>query len=124
MKKKNLFTRILRKPAVIFVTWYALYIYRKGVMAAERRHENEGNIIYLAEDTFRPNRLTTFDKAEFKSQKRFFGTPARLLTMNTLKNRCYYHTADRFGKNGLSKHDATIRKKAFVKERLSLAGLI
>ena len=44
--------------------------------------------------------------------------------MNTLRQYCYYHTADRFGQNGLSSHEKETRKKAFIKERLSLAKLI
>ena len=66
----------------------------------------------------------TYSKAQFKMQKRAFGVSARLLTMNTLKSGCYYHTADRYGNNGLSSRDREIRRKAFVRERLRLAGLV
>ena len=120
----NIFKRIFRWPAMLFVTLYVRLIYRQGVEAAERRHQVEGNTIYLASKTFHPDRLVTYSKAQFKMQKRAFGVAARLLTMNTLKSGCYYHTADRFGNNGLSSRDRTIRRKAFVRERLRLAGLV
>ena len=120
----NIFKRIFRWPAMLFVTLYARLIYRQGVEAAERRHQVEGNTIYLASKTFHPDRLVTYSKAQFKMQKRAFGVSARLLTMNTLKSGCYYHTADRYGNNGLSSRDGEIRRKAFVRERLRLAGLV
>lgn len=120
----NIFKRFFRWPAMLFVTLYARLIYRQGVDAAERRHQAEGNTIYLASKTFHPDRLVTYSKAQFKMQKRAFGVSARLLTMNTLKSGCYYHTADRYGNNGLSSRDREIRRKAFVRERLRLAGLV
>jgi len=120
----NTFKRIFRWPAMLFVTLYARLVFRQGVEAAERRHLKEGSTIYLASKTFHPDRLVTYSKAQFKMQKRAFGVAARLLTMNTLKSGCYYHTADRFGNNGLSSRDRTIRRKAFVRERLRLAGLV
>lgn len=121
---KKLLKRIFRKPAIFFVTLWANRTYRQGVAAAEFRHSEEGEMIYLAADAFRPDRLVTYDKAQFKMEKRVFGVAAHLLTMNTLRSGCYYHTKDRFGGNGLTKHDAEIRRKAFIKERLRLAGLI
>lgn len=118
------FKRLFRTPAIIFVTLYARLIFRQGVEAAERRHTLEGRTIYLASRTFRPDRLVTYNKAQFKAEKHVFGVAARLLTMNTLKRECYYHTADRFGKDKLDRKDYRIRRKAFVKERLRLAKLI
>lgn len=121
----NIIKRILRKPAIIVVTIYARYIFRKGVDAAERRHVVEdGNIIYLAANSFRPDHLVTYNKSQFKTEKKVYGFAARLLTMNTLRNGCYYYTADQFGRNGISKQELERRRKAFVKERLRKARLI
>lgn len=120
----NIFKRIFRKPAIIFVTLYAKHIYKTGVAAAELRHEQEGNMIFLAANSFRPDHLVTYDKEQFKSEKRIYGMAARLLTMNTLRSGCYYHTADRYGGNGMTKHDSEVRRKAFIKERLKKAKLI
>lgn len=120
----NFFKRLIRKPAIFFVSIYSRRLYDRGVEAAESRHKQEGNIIYLASKTFHPDRLATYDKTQFKAEKKVFGSSARLLTMNTLQRGCYYHTADRFGNNGLSVKDKEIRRKAFIKERLRLAKLI
>lgn len=118
------FKRLFRKPAIIIVTLYARLIYKKGVAAAEQRHKEEGNMIYLAANSFRPDRLVTYNKMQFKGEKRIYGMAARLLTMNTLRSGCYYHTADRFGGNGMTTHDREVRRKAFIKERLQKARLI
>lgn len=120
----NIFRRIFRKPAIILVTLYAKHIYEEGVRAAEQRHTKEKKTIYLAAKTFHPDRLVTYSKAQFKMQKRAFGVAARLLTMNTLRTHCYYHTADQWGENGLSDREVEIRRKAFIRERLRLAKLI
>ena len=119
----NIFKKIMRRPAIIVVSLWARMAYNKGVRAAEQRHIADGGTIYLACDSFHPDRLVTYNKAQFKTQKRAFGMSARLLTMNTLKSGCYYYTADAFMKNGISKRDKEIRRKAFVKERLQLARL-
>lgn len=116
--------RLFRRPAILLVSLYARHIYRQGVEAAERRHEREGVAIYLAANSFRPDHLVTYSKTQFKIEKHVYGVHARLLTMNTLRRGCYYHTADRFGANGMSDRDREIRRKAFVKERLRLAGLV
>ena len=120
----NLFKRILRRPAIIFVTLWARYAFRQGMDAANRRHAAEGCTVYLAANSFRPDHLVTYTKAQFKTEKRVYGVAARLLTMNTLKRGCYYYTPDRFGNNGISKRDLEIRKKAFIQERLRKAKLI
>lgn len=120
----NIFKKLFRNLAVIFVTLWAKITYRKGVDAAERRHAAKGNVIYLAADSFRPDHLVTYDKTQFKAEKHVYGVHARLLTMNTLKNGCYYYTADRFGNNGMSDRERERRRRAFIRERLALAGLI
>lgn len=119
----DFFRMIIRKPAVLFVTLWSRLVYRKGVSAAEQRHVREKVTIYLAADSFKPDRLVTYDKLQFKAEKRVYGMSARLLTMNTLRNGCYYHTADRFGKGKMSRREQEIRRKAFIRERLRLAGL-
>ena len=120
----NIFKRLFRKAAIIVVSFYARYTWQKGVEAAQMRHVREHTTIYLASKTFHPDRLATYDKAQFKTEKRVFGMAAQLLTMNTLRSQCYYHTADRFEKGAMSSKDIEIRRKAFVKERLRLAGLL
>jgi len=120
----NIIKRILRKPAIIIVTLYAKHIYKQGVEAAELRHRQQGCTVYLAANSFRPDHLVTYTKPQFKAEKKVYGVAAQLLTMNTLKYGCYYHTADRWGNNAMTKEEQIKRRKAFVKERLSRAKLI
>ena len=51
----NIFKRIFRWPAMLFVTLYARLIYRQGVEAAERRHQVEAN---TPQSTLPPRRST------------------------------------------------------------------
>ena len=118
------FQRVFRKPAIILVTLWAKMAYNQGVASAEQRHAQERVTIYLAADSFKPDRLVTYSKRQFKAEKAIYGMAARLLTMNTLRSGCYYHTEDAWGENGMSAEEMEIRKKAFIKERLHLAGLI
>lgn len=102
--------------------------YNQGVRLAEERWKNTPPehrcTIYLAANSFRPDRLVTYDKTQFKAEKKVFGYHARLLTMNTLRNGCYYYTADKYGNNRIPEDEKEIRRSAFVKERLRIAGLI
>ena len=127
----SFFKKLFRKPAILVVSLWAKMAYKQGVKAAEwrrmdmiRRGDKSNCMVYLACNSFRPDHLVTYTKAQFKVEKRVYGVFARLLTMNTLKRGCYYHTADKWGNNGLSRHEKEIRRKAFVKERLRLAKLI
>ena len=124
MNLKAFLRKLFRRPAILFVTLYAQHIYSQGVAAAERRHAADGSTIYLAANSFRPDHLVTYNKAQFKAEKHVYGVHARLLTMNTLRRGCYYYTSDRFGTNGMSDREKEIRRKAFIKERLRLAKLI
>ena len=120
----NIFKKIMRRPAIIVVSLWARMAYNKGVRAAEQRHIADGGTIYLACDSFHPDRLVTYNKAQFKIEKRVYGMSARLLTINTLRNGCYYYTKNMQEINGMSEDDRKIRRKAFIKERLRMAGLI
>lgn len=129
----NIFKKAFRKLAIVFVSLWARLAYSKGVLAAEERRRREmqkprdesGNCkVYLACNSFRQDRLVTYTKRQFKLEKKVYGRAAQLLTMNSLSNGCYYFTADRWGENAMSEREKDIRRKAFVKERLRLAGLI
>ena len=116
--------KIFRKLAIFLVTLWARRTYRIGVRAAEQRHKVEHRTIYLAANSWHPDHLVTYNKMQFKVEKRVYGTKARLLTMNTLKQRCYYYTADKFERNGMTKNEMEIRRAAFIKQRLRMAKLI
>lgn len=121
---KEFFKRLFRKPAILFVTIWARNAYKTGVEAAEKRWKQEHRTVYLAANSFRPDHLVTYTKPQFKTEKRVYGYHARLLTMNTLKQGCYYYTADRYGNNGMTEEEKEIRRRAFIKQRLRLAKLI
>lgn len=118
------FKKLFRRPAIILVTLWANRTYKQGVKAAEQRHRREKKTIYLAAQTFHPDRLVTYTREQFRLQKKVFGYHARLLTVNTLREGCYYYTADRYGQHGMTERDKEVRRKAFIKERLTLARLI
>jgi len=127
----NLFRKILnyikwpfRRLAVIVVTAWADKLFRDGVAMADKRHKAEGDTIYLAARLFRTDLMTTYNRDEFRAFKRACGQKARLMTTTTLKNGCYYHTADKAGNNAMSERDKEIRRRFFIKERLTLAKLI
>lgn len=124
----NPFKKLFRRLSVLLVTIWARRAYNQGVRLAELRWKQtppkDRRTIYLAANSFRPDHLVTYDKPQFKTEKRAYGVQARLLTMNTLKQGCYYYTADRYGNNGMSDEEKEIRRRAFIKQRLRIAGLI
>lgn len=120
----NIFKKFFRKLAALVVTVYANRIYKQAVRNADIRHAKEKTMIYVASQVFHPDRLTTYDKARFKTEKKVFGYHARILTLQTLKNGCYYHTPDKAGNQAMTEKEKEVRRRAFVKERLAAAKLL
>lgn len=116
--------RFFRKLAAVVVTFYANRIYNQAVKVADERHEREGIMIYVASQTFNPDRLTTYNRWQFKAEKAAFGYLARRLTLQTLRAGCYYHTPDTAGNQAMSERERERRRLFFVRERLMKAGLI
>ena len=116
--------RLFRRLAVIVVTAWANYTYNTAVAQADARYRREHTMIYVASKNFQPDYLTTYDKNRFKAEKHVFGYAARLLTLQTLKNGCYYHTPDKAGNQGMSEKDKELRRQFFIRERLQKAKLI
>lgn len=116
--------KVFRRLAAFFVTIYANHLYKKAVRIADERYATERQMIYVASQNFHPDRLTTYDKARFKAEKQVFGFHARLLTLQSLKNGCYYHTPDRAGNQEMTDREKERRRLFFVKERLQKAKLI
>ena len=114
---------IFKKLAAMVVTIYANHIYKKAVGIADRRYARERTMIYVASEAFHPDRLTTYDRRRFKIEKRVYGFHARLLTLQTLKNGCYYHTPDSAGNQAMSPAEKERRRLFFVAERLGKARL-
>lgn len=115
--------KIFKKLAAVFVTMYANYLYKTAVRSADALWAEEHRMFYVASENFRPNRLTIYDRDRFKAEKRVFGFHARLLTLNSLRNGCYYHTPDRVGNQRMSEREKERRRLFFVKERLRMAKL-
>lgn len=115
---------IFKKLAVVVVTIYANYIYRKAARIADERYKRERQMIYVASKNFHPDYLTTYDRKRFKVEKKVFGFHARLLTLQTLKAGCYYHTPDTAGNQAMPEREKERRRLFFVRERLRKARLI
>lgn len=115
---------IFKKLAAVIVTAYANYLYRKAVKIADDRYRREHRMIYVASRNFRPDLLTTYDRDRFRFEKKVFGYHARLLTLQTLKHGCYYHTPDKAGNQAMTEAEKESRRLFFVKERLHKAKLV
>ena len=116
--------KLFKKLAAIVVTAYANYLYKQAVREADERYQREHTMIYVASKNFAPDYLTTYNRERFKIEKKVFGYHARLLTLQTLKQGCYYHTPDRAGNQKMSEEEKERRRLFFVRERLQKARLI
>lgn len=115
---------IFKKLAVVIVTIYANHLYKQAVRIADERYRKEHRMIYVASRNFRPDLLTTYDRDRFKFEKKVFGYHARLLTLQTLKHGCYYHTPDTAGNQAMTQEEKEARRLFFVQERLRKAKLV
>lgn len=116
--------KLFRRLAILVVTIWANYIYKTAVAQADARYRREHTMIYVASKNFQPDYLTTYDRNRFKAEKEVFGYAARLLTLQTLKIGCYYHTPDKAGNQAMSERDKEVRRQFFIRERLHKAKLI
>lgn len=113
-----------KKLAKLVVTLYARNLYKKAKNKADALYKKEPQMYYVASQVFRPDTLTIYDKARFKTEKRVFGRAAELRTLIELKYGCYYHTPDKAGNQAMSEHDMEVARLYFIKERLKKAKLI
>ncbi len=107
-----------------FVTLYAKYLFDRAKREADQRYEQQRTMIYVAHDLFNENVLTTYDRHLFRSIKHNSGSAMDLMTLQSLKWGCYYHTPDKAGNQAMSKKDIEIRRKFFIRERLQKANLL
>lgn len=114
---------IFKKLAALIVTAYSNHIYRTALEKADELHRLNHRMYYVATNTFDSSRLTTYDRAKFKAEKRVYGHYAKLLTMQTLKNGCWYHTPDPVENQKMSDEEKERRRKIFVRRRLIKAKL-
>lgn len=124
-RSRTVMRRLFRRPLILIVTAWANLTYRRASEVADRRHVKERVMIYVAENPWRRGRLETYDRWQFEAQKSVFGRFAtRRLTLQTLKNGCWYHTPDTAGNQALASGERETRRLAFVRDRLKAARLL
>lgn len=115
----------IRRMAIYVVTVYANRIYRKAVEAAEKRHEAEGEMIYVANGAIDASVLRTYNRKEFRKVKRLLKVyDSKAYNLYALKQSAWYHTANRQGGEELSPREKGLRRLAFVKHVLRNAKLV
>lgn len=115
---------VRRRLAKAVVTLYAKHLFDTERKKADRRHKKHGIMFYVASRPFNPRELTIYDKKRFKAEKHIFGYHARLLTLQTMKARCFYHTPDRAGNQAMPEKEVQFRRSAFIHDRLKAAKLL
>lgn len=124
MNKRKRKWNPFRPLAVFFVTAWARKTWKEAVRKADERYKKEHTMIYVASQPFEPNTLTTYSGRRFKIEKRVFGYHARTLSLQTLKNGCYYHTPDTAGNQAMTPEEIERRRQFFIRERLEKARLV
>lgn len=114
--------KFFRKIARYVVTVYANRIYRKGVKVADKRHETEKEMIYLASGMADVRELVTLNRRQFRYIKNKLFIPKHYIC--NLKGGAWYHTADRSGQRGLTEQEKEVRRLAFVRHVLHRAQLL
>lgn len=113
-----------RNAAIYVVTAYAKYLFNRAREKADALYAMDPRMYYVASRSFEHDKLTIYDRERFKAEKSVYGCAARLLTLITLKNGCYYHTPDVMGNQKLTEEEIEKRLKYFIHERLCAAKLI
>ena len=118
---KYIMKKIFSKPAGYVVTAYANRLYRKAVEKADKRHQEEGTMIYVISSFSDESNLITCNRKEFRAIKE--ALKIRSQHIDSLKAGSWYHTPDAIDRNGLAPIDKEARRLAFVRMILKRAGL-
>ena len=126
-----------KRLAKYLVTYYYNRCYNKAVAQADRRHDEEGEMMYVVDHLVKDQTLTVINRAQFRRmkhdmQKIGFRHKVENWQMywseqygtGILKDGAWYHTADRSGQNGLSEVDREARRLFFIRVGLFRAKLI
>lgn len=116
--------RFFKKPAIWVVTAYGNRIYKKAVKAAEKRHEECGEMIYVSNGVINGTVLRTYNRKEFRNAKRILKISSKQFNVTALKEACWYHTANRAGADGMTPRNKELRRLAFIKFLLQNAKLV
>jgi hypothetical protein len=121
---KEWWHNLRRRWARRVVTRYAKREFYAAMRHADERYKHEHTMIYVCSKPFQPDILTTYDRIRFKREKQVWGWNATLLTLQSLKFGCYYHTPDKAGNQRMKQKDIDVRLQYFINERLALAKLL
>ena len=119
------FKAFFRRMAIYVVTAYANRIYRKAVKAADKRHAEEKETIYVSNGAVDASVLRTYNRKEFRMAKRILKVKnTKEFNLTIMKKAAWYYTANRLERDGMSKRDKELRRLAFVKSLLRNARLV
>lgn len=114
-----------RRMAIYVVTAYANRIYRKAVRAADKRHAEEKETIYVANAVVDASELRTYNRKEFRRAKRILRVSnPKEFNLAMMKKSAWYYTPNRLEQDGMSPRDKKLRRLAFVKHLLRNAKLV
>lgn len=108
---------IIKKIGIWVVTYYANRLYRKAVKNADKRHEQEREMIYVTSNLLDAQQLITCNRAQYREMKRMshadrYGKyPIELLK----EDGCWYHTGNRLDQDTMPEHTKELKRLAFVK---------
>ena len=120
----SFFKSLRLRAARFFVRLWAVYNFKAAMRRADERYRRERTMIYVCEQPFKHNVLTTYNRNRFKLEKKAWGWNGMLLTLQSMKYGCYYHTPDKAGNQAMTKEDIELRREYFIRERLEAAGLL
>lgn len=115
--------KFFRRLAALVVTAYAKVIFKQAMTAADERYKDQKEMIYVIADPTDSKRLLVLDRDYFRTIKRRLHIPSGALTAADMKETCFYHTANRAGKDALSQEDLDTRRQAFILQLLQRAQL-
>ena len=116
---------LFRRMAIYVVTAYANRIYRKAVEAADKRHAEEKEAIYVSNGAINASTLCTYNRKEFRIAKRLLHIyDSKSFNIGRLKASSWYYTPNREEKDGMSARAKELRRLAFVKTILHNAKLV
>lgn len=123
MKVIQFFKSLRLRLARYFVRLWAVFNFNQAMCRADERYAKEHTMIYVCQQPFNSKVLTTYNRRRFKLEKKAWGWHGILLTLQSMKWGCYYHTPDRAGNQAMTKEEIKVRREYFIMERLEAAKL-
>ena len=116
--------KIFRKLASLCVTSYANRTFRNAIKVANSWYEHTGKRHYVITDPRNERKLVTISREGFCKLRHELGIPSKELTIQHLKNTCWYYTPNENKRDIIPAKELVIRRLAFVRDRLNAAGLL